>query len=49
MTEICPYCGREVEGGLTDCLENGNPACAECVEKEEAALAQRQNQCKTQD
>lgn len=37
MTEKCPFCGREVEGYLIGCLDNGSPACDECIAKEEEA------------
>ena len=43
MSERCPYCGREVEGFLTETLDNGNPACSECVAKEEAARKERED------
>ncbi len=43
MVERCPYCGRLVEGGLTNCLENGSPACDECIEKEEQHLKEKQS------
>lgn len=47
MNERCPYCGRIIEGGLTNCLENGSPACDECVEKEERHLQEKQGNCPT--
>ena len=37
MIEKCPFCDKEVPGGLTGCLDNGSPACDECIAKEEAA------------
>lgn len=37
MAEKCPFCGKVVEGFLTGCLDNGSPACDECIAKEEEA------------
>lgn len=42
MAEKCPFCGREVEGYLTGCLDNGSPACDECIAKEEEAQKTRE-------
>lgn len=36
MTEKCPFCGKVVEGFLTRCLDNGSPACDDCIANEEA-------------
>lgn len=30
----CPVCGREFPADEYEILENGNPACPECVAKE---------------
>jgi len=30
----CPICGKEFDVENIEFLDNGNPACAECVEKE---------------
>lgn len=30
----CPICGKEYDNADADFLENGNPACHECVMKE---------------
>ena len=32
--EKCDYCGQEVEAEAMSTLENGSPACLECVNKE---------------
>lgn len=37
MAEKCPFCGKVVENYLTGCLDNGSPACDECIAKEEQA------------
>jgi len=42
MAEKCPFCGRIVEGYLTNCLEGGSPACDECIAKEAEALEKRE-------
>ena len=31
----CDYCGREVDEASMSTLENGSPACVECVAEEE--------------
>ena len=31
----CDYCGREYEGEYESVLDNGCPACPDCVAKEE--------------
>lgn len=33
----CGYCGRYYDDGYTGALDNGSPACPECVAYEEAA------------
>ena len=43
MPERCPYCGRIIEGYLTETLDNGNPACSECIAKEEAARKEKED------
>ncbi|MGN0539017.1 MAG: hypothetical protein ACI4KI_04085 [Candidatus Fimenecus sp.] len=30
----CPICGKKIETSEYECLDNGNPACPECVQKE---------------
>ena len=32
---ICPVCGKEYDEENMSLLKNGNPACVECVEKED--------------
>ena len=32
----CGYCGRYYDDGYTGALDNGSPACPECVEDEKA-------------
>ena len=32
----CGYCGRYYDDGYMSALDNGSPACPECVEDEEA-------------
>lgn len=32
----CGYCGRYYDDGYTGALDNGSPACPECVADEEA-------------
>ena len=37
MTRIrCGYCGKYYDDGYTGALDNGSPACPECVADEEA-------------
>ena len=33
-TMTCPVCGREFEAADYQCLDNGNPACPNCVAEE---------------
>ena len=33
--EKCNYCGKEIDADCMSALENGSPACPECVEEEE--------------
>ena len=44
MAEKCPFCGRIVEGYLTGCLENGSPACDDCIASEAAAQEAREKE-----
>lgn len=37
----CEYCGKYYEGEYQSVLENGCPACPECVAKEEAMEEER--------
>lgn len=30
----CPVCGKKVDSNELELLDNGNPACRECVAKE---------------
>ena len=46
MAEKCPFCEKMVEGYLTGCLENGSPACDECIAKEEKAQKERESEKK---
>lgn len=34
---VCPICGRLFDSSIYECLDNGNPACPECVAKERKA------------
>ena len=34
----CPVCGRKFPASLYETLDNGNPACPECVAKEQERL-----------
>lgn len=36
MSEMmeCPVCGKSFPMEWAECLDNGNPACPECVQKE---------------
>lgn len=31
---VCPVCGRKFDASEYECLDNGNPACPDCVAKE---------------
>lgn len=42
MAEKCPFCERVVEGYLTNFLENGSPACDDCIAKEAATQKERE-------
>lgn len=44
MAEKCPFCGKVVPGFLTESLDNGSPACDECIAKEEAIQLQRESE-----
>ena len=33
--EKCNYCGKEIDADCMSALENGSPACPECVAEEE--------------
>lgn len=37
----CGYCGRYYDDGYTGTLDNGSPACPECVAYEEAAETEK--------
>ena len=39
--EKCDYCGKKIEAEYMSALENGSPACPECVAKEENKLKKR--------
>ena len=41
--EKCNYCGKEIDADCMSALENGSPACPDCVAEEE-----KKNQYKTQ-
>ena len=43
---ICPICGRHCDDVEMDFLDNGNPACFSCVQKE---LQREESQKKTKE
>lgn len=41
---MCPVCGRMFPADEYMTLDNGNPACPDCVQKEQEELEEREEQ-----
>ncbi len=44
---ICPICGKTCDDAGMDYLDNGNPACFSCVQKEIKREEEKKNQEKS--